>query len=127
MPSATQTILDEPVSEQPDTAALGFDSGKISADIAALAEKHAGNADAFRSGMAQLLKAELGRARDVAQAQLLKDRHGRRCAENLCTVHDEIIRVLFNAATTHLYRSHTPSDSERMAIVATGGYGRGLM
>src|ERR1700740_1908756 len=106
MPSATQTILDEPVREQPDHATPGFDSEKISADIPALAEKHGGNADAFRSGMAQLLKAELGRARDVAQAELLKDRHGRRCAENLCTVHDEIIRILFDAAFTHLYHSH---------------------
>ena len=26
-----------------------------------------------------------------------------------------------------LYRSLTPSDSERMAVVATGGYGRGLL
>lgn len=127
MPSATQTIVKEPASEQSNHAVLGFDSEKISGDIAALAEQHAGKADAFRSSMAQLLKAELGRARDVAQAELLKDRHGRRCAENLCVVHDEIIRILFDAAVTHLYHSHTPSDSERMTIVATGGYGRGLM
>src|ERR1700758_4170076 len=98
MPSATQTIVKEPASEQSNHAVLGFDSEKISGDITALAEQDAGNADAFRSGMAQLLKAELGRARDVAQAELLKDRHGRRCAENLCTVHDEIVHVLFDAA-----------------------------
>ena len=32
-----------------------------------------------------------------------------------------------SAATRHLYRSHVPSGAERMAVVATGGYGRGLM
>ena len=40
---------------------------------------------------------------------------------------DEIIRILFSAATRHLYRSPIPSGAERMAVVATGGYGRGLM
>ena len=39
---------------------------------------------------------------------------------------DEIIRMLHDL-TVRLYRSTTPSDSERMAVVATGGYGRGLM
>ena len=66
-------------------------------------------------------------ARATAQAVLLKDRHGRRCAERLCFVQDEIIRILFSAATRHLYRSPIPSGAERMAVVATGGYGRGLM
>ena len=49
--------------------------------------------------MAQLLKAELAKARDAAQATLLRDRHGRRCAERLCFVQDEIIRLVFAAAT----------------------------
>jgi len=89
----------------------------------ALAAKHAGREDLFRSAVAQLLKAELVAARDTAQAVLLKDRHGRRCAERLCFVQDEIIRILFSAATRHLYHSPIPSGAERMAVVATGGYG----
>src|SRR5438067_11052792 len=40
---------------------------------------------------------------------------------------DAIIRVLFEFVGTHLYPSENPSDSEHMAIVATGGYGRGLL
>src|SRR5438477_706116 len=104
-----------------------FDSARIAAAVDALAEKHAGTEDAFRSATAQFLKAELMAARNVAQAVLLKDRHGRRCAERLCFVQDEIIRILFSAATRHLYRSPIPSGAERMAVVATGGYGRGLM
>jgi len=55
----------------------------------------------------------------------LKDRHGRRCATAVF-VQDEIIRILFSAATRHLYHSADPSGAERMAVVATGGYGRGL-
>ncbi|WP_439371976.1 [protein-PII] uridylyltransferase [Bradyrhizobium sp. DASA03120] len=104
-----------------------FDTARITAAIDALAEKHEGREDAFRTAMAQLLKAELIAARAAAQTILLKDRHGRRCAERLCHVQDEIIRILYSAATRHLYRSHIPSGAERMAVVATGGYGRGLM
>ena len=104
-----------------------FDSARIAAAVDALAEKHSGREDVFRSSVAQLFKAELIAARATAQAVLLKDRHGRRCAERLCFVQDEIIRILFSAATRHLYRSPIPSGAERMAVVATGGYGRGLM
>ncbi|MHC2532087.1 [protein-PII] uridylyltransferase [Bradyrhizobium diazoefficiens] len=104
-----------------------FDTARITAAVDALAEKHQGREDAFRTAMAQLLKAELIAARAAAQAILLKDRHGRRCAERLCHVQDEIIRILYSAATRHLYRSPIPSGAERMAVVATGGYGRGLM
>src|ERR1700750_911718 len=104
-----------------------FDTQRITAAVNALAEKHAGREDVFRSSIAQLLKTELIAARDAAQAQLLKDRHGRHCAERLCFVQDEIIRILFRAATQHLYRSPIPSRAERMAVVATGGYWRGVV
>lgn len=104
-----------------------FDTARITAAVDALVEKHQGREDAFRTAMAQLLKAELIAARTAAQEILLKDRHGRRCAERLCHVQDEIIRILYSAATRHLYRSPIPSGAERMAVVATGGYGRGLM
>ena len=104
-----------------------FDIDRLRGEIDALAEKNSGRDDIFRNALSQLLKAELAKGREVAQAQLLKDRHGRRCAERLCSMHDDIIGLLFEAATRHLYKSLVPSDSERMAIVATGGYGRGLM
>src|SRR6185436_12781102 len=35
--------------------------------------------------------------------------------------------ILYSAATRHLYRSPVPTGAERMSVVATGGYGRGLM
>src|ERR1700722_3473944 len=103
-----------------------FDTARVTAAVDAVAEDHAGREDIFRSAVAKLLKAELVEARATAQTILLRDRHGRRCAERLCFVQDEIIRILFAAAPRHLYRSPVPSGAERMAVVATGGYGRGL-
>src|SRR5881398_1194352 len=111
---------------QPD-ADERFDTARITAAVDVLAEKYSGREDVFRSALAQLLKAEMFAARATAQAVLLGDRHGRRCAERLCFMQDEIIRILYAAATKHLYRSPVPSGAERMAVVATGGYGRGLM
>src|SRR4051812_38284979 len=105
----------------------GFDTASITAEVDALAEKYQGREEVFRAQLAQLLKAEFMQARAAAQEVLLKDRHGRRCAERLCFIQDEIIGVLFAAATRHLYCSPIPTGAERMAVVATGGYGRGLM
>src|SRR6478752_3927263 len=119
--------MDSVVTEDRPGADDRFDTARITAAVDALAEKHAGREDVFRSALAQLLKTEMIAARAIAQDVLLKDRHGRRCAERLCFMQDEIIRILYSAATRHLYRSHVPSGAERMAVVATGGYGRGLM
>src|SRR6478752_6097301 len=119
--------MDSVATEQKAEVDDRFDTARITAAVDALAEKHQGREDAFRTAMAQLLKAELIASRAAAQTILLKDRHGRRCAERLCHVQDEIIRILYSAATRHLYRSPIPSGAERMAVVATGGYGRGLM
>ena len=97
------------------------------AELAKLADEHAGSEQELRRAVAQRLKAVLADGRAQAEQLLLKDRQGRRCAERLCFMMDEIIRVLFEFVTTHLYPSENPSESERMAIVATGGYGRGLL
>src|SRR5258707_12220853 len=99
-----------------------FDPARITAAVDALAATYAGREDLFRSATAQFLKAELVAARATAQALLLKDRHGRRCAERLCFVQDETIRILFSAATRHLYHPPIPSSAERFARVPHPGH-----
>lgn len=119
--------MDNPETHRLENTAALFDKARIAAEIAALTETHAGRDDAFRTALAQYLNAVLAQARAVAEQTLLADRHGRRCAERLCFVQDAIIRLLYDTVTHHLYRSHVPSGAEHMAVVATGGYGRGLM
>src|SRR5689334_17747899 len=104
-----------------------FDEHALVAELALLADEHAGSEQELRRAVAQRLKVVLAAGRKQAEQLLLKDRQGRRCAERLCFMMDEIIRVLFEFVGTHLYPSENPSDSEHMAIVATGGYGRGLL
>src|SRR5947199_5179794 len=104
-----------------------FDAPAVAAELEELAKLHGEHERELRNAVAQRLKAALIAGRAAAERLLLKDRLGRHCAERLCAMHDEIIRVLFEFAGKHLYPSDNPSEAERMAIVATGGYGRGLL
>ena len=103
-----------------------IDVRAIAADLEKLAKERSGGERELRSAVAQRLKAALIEGRAKAEKLLLKDRHGRRCAERLCKLEDAIIGLLFEFARNHLYPSQNPSEAERMAVVATGGYGRGL-
>jgi [protein-PII] uridylyltransferase len=103
-----------------------IDFRAVAADLESLAETHSGGGRELRSALAQRLKAALIEGRAKAEQLLLKDRHGRACAERLCKLEDEIIRLLFEFARKHLYPSQNPSEAEHMAVIATGGYGRGL-
>src|ERR1700689_2651214 len=104
-----------------------IDPTAIVADLKILAKTHAGRERELRTAVAQRLKSALTAARTHAEELLLKDRHGRRCAERLWQLQDEIIRILFEFIGAELYPTQVPSEAERMAVVATGGYGRGLL
>src|SRR5271163_3649094 len=104
-----------------------LDSAAIVADLKGLAETHAGRERELRAAVARRLKTALTQARARAEELLLKDRHGGRCAERLSQTQDEIIRILFEFAAEALYPSQADSHSERMAVIATGGYGRGML
>jgi len=104
-----------------------FDAVGIAAELERLAEVHAGNARELRLAVSRHLRGALARGRASIEGLLLADRHGRRCAERLSAMQDEIVRVLFEFAIKHLYPAQNPSEAERMAIVATGGYGRGVL
>ena len=110
----------------PSRAAVELiDARAVAADLEALAKAHSGGERELLRTLAQRLKTALNDGRAKAEQLLLMDRHGRSCAERLCAMEDEIIRILFEFAIKHLYPSQNPSEAEHMAVVATGGYGRG--
>jgi [protein-PII] uridylyltransferase len=115
------------VLDQPTLAASElFDARATAAALDRLAKTHAGNEAGLRTAVAHVLKRALLDGRALAERLLLRDKLGRRCAERLCAMEDEIIGLLFEFAAKHLYPSQNPSEAERMAVIATGGYGRGL-
>src|ERR1700761_8818378 len=104
-----------------------IDAAAIAADLKSLAATFAGRDRELRTAVAQCLKSALIAARARAADLLWQDRHGRLCAERLCRMQDQIIRILFDFARSELYPPQVPSEAERMAVIATGGYGRGLL
>jgi [protein-PII] uridylyltransferase len=113
--------------EQTPRVSQIFDADRAARELDSLAAQYSGSESDLRIAVAQFLKGELTRGRAQAEQMLLKDRHGRRCAERLCVMQDEIIRILFDFAGRQLYPSLNPSEAEHMAVIATGGYGRGLL
>src|SRR5262249_57918175 len=75
----------------------------------------------LRLAVSRQLRTALTRGRATAERLLIADRHGRRCAQRLAVMQDEIIRLLFEFAIKHLYPAQNPSEAERMAGVATRG------
>ena len=86
-----------------------------------------GGAAETRPFLIERLKTLVADARISARTALEVDGNGRRCAESLSLFQDELIRLIYDYAIAHVYRATNPSDAERMALVATGGYGRGML
>src|ERR1700736_6840867 len=113
--------------QAPRGAAAFFHAPAVAAELRRLGGLYAGRERELRSAVAQYLKGVQAAGRAAVEGMLLEDRHGRLCAERLCFMQDELNRLLFEFAGQQLYRSDNPSEAERMAGIATGGYGRGLL
>jgi [protein-PII] uridylyltransferase len=86
-----------------------------------------GDPDKARLAVITRLKELVSEARAAARAALEIENNGRKCAASISHFQDELIRLVFDYTVAHVYRATNPSDAERMAVVATGGYGRGLL
>jgi [protein-PII] uridylyltransferase len=81
----------------------------------------------FRSELLAALRRYIKRQRADAEMRLKQTGGGLQCAASLSRLHDTVIELLYHVASRHLYQARNPSTSERLAIVAVGGYGRGTL
>ncbi len=81
----------------------------------------------LRAVLVPELKRVIEAGHAAAEAQLLKDRDGMRCARTLSNLTDAVVRAIHDAVVWRLYPNDNPSTGEQLAVVATGGYGRGTM
>jgi [protein-PII] uridylyltransferase len=109
------------------SAASYFDAAEVGRELVGFLEAESGQAPEARPAVLARLKELLRDARAAAASQLAADGKGRRCAEGLAAFQDELIRLVFDYTVGNVYRATNPSSAERMAIIATGGYGRGLL
>ncbi|MDG5747861.1 [protein-PII] uridylyltransferase [Qipengyuania sp. XHP0207] len=102
-----------------------FDRRDVAAQIDALVEEHGEKA---RQPIVQLLKEALEKGR-AELATRLEEKHsaGHECAGGHSFLIDQLLRVIHDHATTHLYPSANRSQAERLTIMAVGGYGRSEM
>jgi [protein-PII] uridylyltransferase len=63
----------------------------------------------------------------IAKDRLDDGAGGHETARLLRKVADEAIGALYDFTATHVFRARNPTEGERFALVAVGGYGRGQM
>jgi [protein-PII] uridylyltransferase len=85
------------------------------------------SASDIRSVSVGFLKTRLDDIRQAAREILNSTRGGLECAKALSEGMDAIICSLYAVSTQRIYPVQNPSDSERIAVIAVGGYGRGTM
>jgi len=104
-----------------------FDPDLLKQEASELAHSHSGQDSTLRMALVERLRRLVEDARTAARRQLERDGDGRACAEGLSAFQDALIRLAYDFTTTHVYHADNPSIAERMAVVAQGGYGRGLL
>lgn len=106
----------------PDQRAI-IDRRALASRIAEMAE-----ADAGRGEVLALLKQALadGQA-ELARRLAERTSAGHECAAGHSFLMDQIIRLLFEHVTAHLYPNANRTSGERIALIAVGGYGRAEM
>ncbi|MDX2287448.1 MAG: [protein-PII] uridylyltransferase [Hyphomicrobiaceae bacterium] len=82
--------------------------------------------EAARGEVLHRLKALVSDARDAARLDLERS-GGRACAEGLSSFQDELIGLILDVVVAHGLTKEAATAASGMAVVATGGYGRGLL
>jgi [protein-PII] uridylyltransferase len=105
-----------------------LDGDELRRNLTALARAAQGDQARLKKEALSLIKAAFKRGRETMQERVESGiAPGLAAARALSTMQDITIQVLYDFATRYIYVSPNPTDSERIAIVATGGYGRGLL
>ncbi|USA63137.1 [protein-PII] uridylyltransferase (plasmid) [Qipengyuania citrea] len=102
-----------------------IDRRALASEIDALVGEHG---DKARPHVVKLLKTALDKGRAELERRLEeKPSAGHENAGGFAFMIDQLIRVIHDHATAHLYPSANRSKAERLAIMAVGGYGRSEM
>lgn len=104
-----------------------IDGPALRADLTAIYNDLGGKDAALRLAMLARLRAACDDGRAIIEKAFMGNGRGTICARHLSELQDEIIRVIYDFAVTHVYRAQNPSSAERLGIVAVGGYGRGTL
>ncbi len=103
------------------------DGHRLRAQLSAAALDALGDEAEQRRRALEVLRAALFRGRMIAKERLEDGASGIETAQILARVVDEVITALYDFTTVHVFRARNPTEGERLALMAVGGYGRGAM
>ncbi|MDF1729126.1 MAG: nucleotidyltransferase domain-containing protein, partial [Sulfitobacter sp.] len=103
-----------------------FDGDAIAAQITEMAE--GASPGDLRNGVVKLLREtqKAGRA-EIAAAFTAQPFEARGMTRAYTYLTDEMVRTVLDVAVRHLHPKPNPTEGERLAVIAVGGYGRGEM
>ncbi|HKD23068.1 MAG TPA: nucleotidyltransferase domain-containing protein, partial [Rhizomicrobium sp.] len=104
-----------------------LDGDALRRDLTALARAETDASKLRKAALAHIKAASQAARERIKQRMENGTLAGLIAARALSDVQDVLIQVLYDFATKHFYYAQNPTESERLAIVATGGYGRGLL
>jgi len=113
--------------EKPQSLALRdlLDADALRRSLTALAKDSSEPSTLRKSGLTLIKAAFIDGREKVKYAVEKEGLPGLAAARALSQLQDAIIQVIYDFATKHVYYAQNPSTAERIAVVATGGYGRG--
>jgi [protein-PII] uridylyltransferase len=103
------------------------DGVKLRAQLSAAALDSIGDEAQQRKRALEVLRSALFRGRMIAKERLEDGAGGIETARLLSGVTDEVISALYDFTTVHVFRARNPTEGERLAVMAVGGYGRGAL
>ncbi len=103
-----------------------FNSDELRDELTAYWRESPDNAARLRARVLQRLKVLKQASRDHAQ-KVLSVEGGLACGAALSNFQDDLIKLVYDFSAQYLCRSQGSPATEKMALIATGGYGRGLM
>ena len=89
--------------------------------LTALARDQKGDASRLRAATLPLFKQALAQARAGARTFLEGGGTGLGTAQMLSRAQDALIHVLYDFTVKHVFYAQNPTESEHIAVVATGG------
>jgi [protein-PII] uridylyltransferase len=104
-----------------------IDGHALRVKLTSAAHLYEGDEKAARKAALDLLHGTLFRGRLIAQERLQQGADGLDTARLLSAVQDEVLHALYDYTTTHVFRARNPTEGERLAVFATGGYGRSVL
>ena len=127
----TSRSVDKPASSRrapgPWRLANIVDSRALRVKLKAAATQYIGDEKAMRKAALDHLHAAMFRGRMIAQERLEQGADGLDTSRLLATVMDEVLHALFDFVTEDVYRTAAADEGERLSVIATGGYGRGVL